>query len=121
MKIKSHVGCVQGMERAGSHAVGCVHGEGVEGAGSHAVGCVQGAGVEGAGAAQQGAPLEREQPGLPAGLRGPRHPGVSQELPDRVPRQAGQLTNVLYIHEGSVTRFVGFFSRIEPFGPKKNL
>ena len=103
MKIESHVGCVQGME----------------GAGSHVVGCVQGAGVEGAGAAQQGAPLEREQPGLPAGLRGPRHPGVSQELPDRVPRQAGQLTNVLYIHEGSVTRFVGLVFKDRTLRPKE--
>jgi len=47
--------------------------------------------VEGAGDAQQGAPLEREQSGLPAGLRGPRHPGVGQELPDRIPRPAGMM------------------------------
>ncbi len=47
-------------------------------------------GVEGAGHAQQGTALEREQSSLPAGLRRPRHPGVRQELPDRVPGQAGQ-------------------------------
>ena len=32
--------------------------------------------------AQQGAALERGQPGVPAGLRGQGHAGVRQELPD---------------------------------------
>ena len=31
---------------------------------------------------QQGADVERNQPGLPAGLWWPRHAGVGQELPD---------------------------------------
>lgn len=44
--------------------------------------------------AQQGADVEREQPGVPAGLRWPRHAGVRQELPDRVPWETGHITTI---------------------------